>query len=231
MQRYVQHMKSSIPLRSRVLPQTRLLSVPSTGGSLNQCFQLYAFSGGLQEREDLLFDLEYNEDNREGVHWARYSEHKRALTTEQSSCIFVEAPLVHKTDEVIGLMKNNEIPTFGMDEDGTKCIYEIRRYKLQLGYDTVPKFLSLYEEGLPSKLHANGTDPTTSLVTILYTEVGLLNEVIEVWRHGGGVMAMEKSRRAARSAQQWRNAIAEIALLAKEFTSTIHIPLQASPMK
>lgn len=57
-------------------------------------------------------------------------------------------------------------------------IYELRRYKLQLGYDTVPKFLELYGSGLPSKLAANA--PGTELLSLLYTEVGELNEVIEV---------------------------------------------------
>ncbi|KAL3914643.1 MAG: hypothetical protein SGILL_006021, partial [Bacillariaceae sp.] len=42
-------------------------------------------------------------------------------------------------------------------------ILEIRRYYLKLGYDTVPNFLSLYGDGLPSKLSAQGTDPETSL--------------------------------------------------------------------
>jgi hypothetical protein len=100
-----------------------------------------------------------------------------------------------------------------------------------LGYDTVPKFLELYGSGLPSKLNADGTDPTTTLVTLLYSEVGRLNEVIEVWRHGNGVAAMEQSRVAARNATAWRSAIASIADLAIEFSATIHRPLPFSPIK
>ena len=89
--------------------------------------------------------------------------------------------------------------------NGTNTIFEVRRYQLQLGYDTVPRFLSLYQEGLPSKLNeATGKDPTTSLITLLYSEVGPLNHVIEVWKHGYGTAAMERSRVAARQAQEWR---------------------------
>merc|ERR1712172_164832 len=89
--------------------------------------------------------------------------------------------------------------------NGTNTIFEVRRYQLQLGYDTVPRFLSLYQEGLPSKLNeATGKDPTTSLITLLYSEVGPLNHVIEVWKHGNGTAAMERSRVAARQAQEWR---------------------------
>ena len=34
-------------------------------------------------------------------------------------------------------------------------VYEIQRYQLKLGYDTVPNFLQLYDEVLPSKLNAD----------------------------------------------------------------------------
>ena len=36
-------------------------------------------------------------------------------------------------------------------------------------------------------------DPNTSLCTVMYTEVGKLNEVIEIWRHSC-VGGMESSR-------------------------------------
>ena len=56
-----------------------------------------------------------------------------------------------------------------------------------------------------------------------------LNEVIEVWKHGS-TNAMEKSRVAARGANEWKNSIAEIANLANAFTNTIHKPLSFSPL-
>jgi len=68
-------------------------------------------------------------------------------------------------------------------------------------------------------------------VTVLSTEVGRLNEVMEIWRHGNGSTAMEISRHAARGAQEWRSAIASIADLALEFTSTIHKPTKFSPIR
>ena len=134
-------------------------------------------------------------------------------------------PLISQIDEVSGL---REVMPFGQ---GSDCILELRRYHLKLGYDTVPKFLEYYGAGLPSKLSAPGTDPTTSLVTLLYSDVGRLNEVIEIWRHGNGTAAMEQSRVAARGAPEWRSAIANIADLAIQFTSTIHRPTSFSPLK
>lgn len=158
--------------------------------------------------------------------WQKYLTACGPCLQNQKSQIFVESPLVEKFAEIQGL---SSIPE--QDLGGNNSILEIRRYNLILGYDTVPKFMNLYERGLPSKLSAEGTDPTTSLVTLLYSEVGRLNEVIEIWRHGDGTAAMEKSRAAARGATPWRTSIAEIAPLAVEFTSTIHKVSSFSPLQ
>ena len=114
---------------------------------------------------------------------------------------------------------------------GSDCILELRRYHLNLGNDRVPKFLDYYAQGLPSKLST--LDPTSSLVTVLPSNVGRLNEVIEVWRHGNGTLAMEESSRvAARAAPEWTRAIDKImADLAIEFTCTIHRPMPFSPLR
>ena len=123
---------------------------------------------------------------------------------------------------------NSTFVAAGSDDN---WILEIRRYNLKLRYDIVFKLLDLYGKGLQSKLNTKGTDPTTTLITLLYSEVGRLNEVIEVWRHGNGVAAMDKSRVAARQAKEWRTAIAKIAELAIDFSATIHKPLPFSPIK
>lgn len=185
------------------------------GGPRNVATHAFYFEGGLAELQEQ----------------RKFEETETSLLTflqSQQSSVYVEAPLVQEqSDFVVGLKKTllTEDNTTINDDD---CILELRRYNLKLGYDTVPKFLDLYGAGLPSKLHAPGTDPETSLVTLLYSEVGRLNEVIEVWRHGNGVPGMERSRVAARKAQEWRNAIASIADLAIEFRSTIHRPMLSS---
>ena len=208
---YVTHCKST-PLRF-VDPHLRLHCLADTGGVVNQTMEIYAYPGGMGERE---------ENIRKGSSWLRTLQRKDCVM-EQTSNIFAEAPLVKSTEGVRGILEG--YPIEQDNQLSLSAIYEIRTYNLKLGYDTVPKFLSLYGAGLPSKLSAEGTDPTTSLVTLLYTEVGQLNQVIEVWRHGDGVNAMEKSRVAARSAPEWRNAIQDIAQLALKFSSTIYRPL------
>ena len=169
--------------------------------------------------------------------WQAYLQSVQPFMVDQKSTIFVEAPLVSEIEGVCGLtpgtIEQQLYDQQHSDDDASSSsdsILELRRYQLKLGYDTVPKFLELYGAGLPSKLTAPGTDPSTSLVTLLYSEVGQLNEVMEVWRHGS-TSAMEQSRVAARGATEWKKSIAEIASLATVFTSTIHTPLSFSPLK
>lgn len=167
--------------------------------------------------------------------WKSYLGKVRPCMISQKSTIFVEAPLVKEMkDDICGLSagpgRAEDMLNMDMTNPDPGCIIEYRKYQLKLGYDTVPKFLELYGRGLPSKLNAPGTDPSTSLITLLYSEVGSLNEVIEIWRHGS-TTAMEISRVASRSSTEWRKSIGEIANLTNVFTNTIHKPLPFSPIR
>lgn len=208
-------------LRKKLLP-LRSFSFPETGGRLNVATHLYYFEGGFEERNERRKAMGTTPE------WKAYLKSVKPYMIDQTSSIFVEASFIQSTDGVCGLKPGN-IENIFTDDDSPESIIELRRYQLKLGYDTVPKFLELYKSGLPSKLNAAGTDPTTKLVTLLYSEVGQLNEVIEVWKHGS-TNAMEKSRVAARGANEWKNSIAEIANLANVFTNTIHKPLSFSPL-
>jgi hypothetical protein len=219
---YTQATSAASSLRKELLP-LRIFSIPETGGVLNVATHLYYFEGGYDERNQRRKAMGGNKD------WNEYLSSVRPFMMTQKSTIFVEAPLVSQMQGICGL-KPGKIETFleNNDPSDDSSILELRRYHLKLGYDTVPKFLELYGRGLSSKLNAPGTDPSTMLVTILYSEVGQLNEVIEVWRHGS-TSAMEPSRVAARGATEWKKSIAEIAGLANIFTNTIHKPLSFSP--
>lgn len=219
--------------RTAPFPPLCFLTVPQLGGTLNVATRAYYYEGGLSEWQETQTRL--SQDPAMQAHVALL----RPYIQSQESSLFVEAPLVRQSN-LPGLAAAAavapsqggiaaETPSDRGGGAGGCCILELRRYRLRLGYDTVPKFLDLYGTGLPSKLAS--TDPTTSLVTLLYSEVGRLNEVIEVWRHGDGVDAMERSRAAARRAKEWRDAIGSIAELAIEFRSTIHRPLPSSPIR
>jgi hypothetical protein len=228
---YMQATAETADLRQSLVP-LRFFSLPETGGQLHVATHVYYYEGGHAERDAKRNAMGANDD------WKAYVGACRPYADTQHSNIFVEAPLVQQQQQSsIGLLGGGGGGVQGLATipgelpGGDNSILEIRRYKLKLGYDTVPKFLELYGAGLPSKLNAAGTDPTTSLVTLMYTEVGRLNEVIEIWRHGNGTQAMEQSRQAARGAREWRLAIGSIADLALEFTSTIHKPTAFSPIK
>ena len=228
---YTQHTIQSAPLRKN-LPLA-FFGFPETGGiPLNTAVHFYHYQCGHAERLERRSALAKKEE------WKQYLGEVKACMVRQSSEIFVEAPLVDDFDDIKGLKHfvDNRWSLRPPATDTTDCgnnegIIELRRYQLRLGYDTVPKFLQLYEDALPSKLNSAGTHPTTELVTLLFNEVGSLNTVYEVWKHGGGVQAMEQSRQASRGATKWRESIAEIADLAMSFDTTILKPLDFSPLR
>ena len=236
MKTYMEMTERAVQVCFPFLP-LRLVSTPDTGDDLFVATQALYYQNGHAERNDLRAELQKEKA------WTAYMDNwVLPNVTRMQSSIFVEAPLVAQYDTVPGLASAadaNAEPAWTYNDkqnnnntnNNSNCILELRRYKLQLGYDTVPKFLEFYGNGLPSKLDAPGTDPTTSLVTLLYSDVGRLNEVIEVWQHGNGTSAMERSRMAARGAQEWRSAIASIAGLAIEFRSSIHKPASFSPLR
>lgn len=105
--------------------------------------------------------------------------------------------------------------------------WEQRRYQLKLGYDSVPTFLSLYESGLSDKLAADDSG-ASELVTLLYSDNGSLNVVIELWRHESIARAQD-SRVASRKATKWRSAINEIAHITTSFETQFMRPIKGSP--
>ncbi|KAL7554054.1 hypothetical protein ACHAWF_017439 [Thalassiosira exigua] len=231
---YARHTVRSAPLRKE-LPLA-FFGVPETGGTpLNTAVHLYHYPGGHVERSERRAALAKKDE------WKEYLGEVKACMMQQSSGIFVEAGLINDFDEVVGLKYWVDNDTVAVDKSDNKGIVELRKYQLKLGYDTVPKFLKLYSDALPSKLNATGTHATTQLVTILVSDVGSLNVVYEVWKHGGrlgaeegvhcGMRAMEQSRQASRGAREWRRGIAQIAELAVTFDTTILKPLEFSPLR
>ena len=219
--KYMKHTNKSAHLR-KTLPLA-FFGTPETGGvPLNTALHLYHYAEGSAERNEKRKAL------AEKIEWQGYLSEVKACMMQQSSSIFVEAPLVDDFDEIKGLqywVNNNN-----NDRSSSKGIIEMRKYQLKLGYDTVPKFLKIYSSALPSKLNASGTHPHTELVTILVSGTGSLNQVLEVWKHGSET-AMEQSRQASRAAKEWRSGIAQIAELAQTFDTSIINPTEFSPLR
>jgi hypothetical protein len=126
------------------------------------------------------------------------------------------------------------VPQSTANTDGTGVVatpvcYEMRTYQLRLGYSTVPEFLALFQGGLKDKLAADDSG-ASELCTLLFSDCGSLNVVVEIWRHQSlqGSMA---SREASRKANKWRAAINQIAELAQSFETTMLRPLPTSPWR
>jgi len=218
--KYMKHTTKSAHLR-KSLPLA-FFGTPETGGTLNTALHLYHYAEGSAERNEKRKEL------AEKTEWQGYLSEVKACMMQQSSSIFVEAPIVDDFVEIKGLQY--WVNSSNNDRSSSKGIIELRKYQLKLGYDTVPKFLKIYSSALPSKLNASGTHPDTELVTILVSDTGSLNQVYEVWKHGSET-AMEQSRQASRTAKEWRSGIAQIAELAQTFDTSIINPTEFSPLR
>ncbi|KAL3822789.1 hypothetical protein ACHAXA_005954 [Cyclostephanos tholiformis] len=202
--------------RDRLLPLAFVGLPETGAISLDTLVQLYHYPGGHVERSDGLSIATSSSASsyvRDKASTHQYHSEcgidDPSLIIRRSSEIYVEAPLVGDIESITGLRYwiNNDGGGVGttadVDVDGeghpppphgegggdngsTAAIVELRKYQLRLGYDTVPNFLRIYSDALPSKLNARGTHPTTQLITVLVSDVGRLNTVYEVWKHGGG---------------------------------------------
>jgi len=223
MAEYVALTTQAAELRKSLVP-LRLFSLPDTGGLLNRPLHMYVYKDAV-ERDVKRRNLAANKD------WIEYLKHVKPTMMEQRSNLFIEATSFLGEGVMTGMEavhpERVDVKSNNGGNDNADPIYEYRRYQLQLGYDTVPKFMDNYAKGLDSKLAT--LDPSTELCTVMYNEVGSLNEVIEVWRHGAGSIGMQRSRENARQATEWRNTIKENAKLAITFTNSVHRPASFSP--
>ena len=104
-------------------------------------------------------------------------------------------------------------------------VYELREYQLVAGYGSVGKLREAFVRGLGSKVAA---DVNGRLAFFGYTEFGVLNKVIEVWRYPSAEACIQ-GRIAARKATEWREVVGTVAPYADRFQSQIMTPLGLSP--
>lgn len=106
-------------------------------------------------------------------------------------------------------------------------MYELRQYQLNAGYDGVPRLVEAFKKGLPDKIAA---DKEGQLVFIGNTDVGTLNNVIELWRYPSAAACI-RGRQAARKVEKWRETIAAVTPGVQTFTSSFLRPTVFSPMQ
>ena len=220
MDSYMEETTKAADLRKKMTP-LKLFTTPETGGTLNCPAHLYVYRDAA-ERQEKRGKLAQSPE------WKNYLNIVRPMMIEQNSSLFYEAQLTH---DVTGesLITGFRSPTLRKQSSGTSPVVEYRRYQLGLGYDAVPKFLKIYEGGVRWKLENVHT--TTELVSVIYSDTGVINQVIEIWYHGEGLHAMHESRVRSRTAPDWTTAVAKLVPLSTSFTTSINNVSSFSPFQ
>jgi hypothetical protein len=106
-------------------------------------------------------------------------------------------------------------------------VYEWREYQLELGYNPIPKLREAFVDGLPSKVAAD-SHKRGELAMMGWTDIGLLNRFVELWRYESVQEAM-RARESARTSAEWRKTIGTIAPMVQSFSTAFYRPSPHSP--
>jgi len=167
---------------------------------------------------------------REDAAWRARDEATRAMTTSETTDIFLEARIA---TEAAGLPVNDFVRRAEAESTTTTTrgdgVFEWRRYQLELGYNPIPKLQELIARGLPSKL-ATDREKKAELVWMGFSDVGKLNQFVELWRYDSAQAHIE-TRVAAREATEWRTAVNDIAPMVQMFDTRMMRPIGASRVR
>ncbi|GAB4816440.1 hypothetical protein N2152v2_003486 [Parachlorella kessleri] len=208
--------KEKLELRTSLLPFLGMFTC-DTGGVLNRVVHLYHYRD-FDHRDKHRAMSAANHDWQDG-----YLAHSRPCLLQQESTIYVPAAGVMDAAGSVPVQQFKAPPR----EPGRQPLYELRQYQLKPGYEGVPRLLTAFERGIPSKIEA---DNQGALVFFGYTEVGMLNSVLELWRYPSAQASYE-ARQAARQVQAWRECIAEVTPGVQHFTSSFMHAVPFSPMQ
>ncbi|KAL6755198.1 hypothetical protein V8C86DRAFT_2682474 [Haematococcus lacustris] len=153
--------------------------------------------------------------------WRQYVQKSRPLVSHQTNKIMLEAGAVY---QALGLPPAAQYKP-PANTAHTKVMYELRSYQLHPGYGSVPKLVQAFAQGLPGKVAA---DPEGQLVLFAHTDVGMLNNVVELWRYPSA-QACIRARQAARAVPGWKDTIASVTPGVQHFTSEFMHPTAFSP--
>ena len=184
-----------------------------TGGSLMTVTHLYAYECQAQRAET-------RKRLATSAAWQEYVDASRCFVAAQESSLLLEAPDCHAAAGAAPVAQYHS-PLKAAEP----AVYELRTYQLILGYNPVPQLRAALVEGLPSKVAA---DKEGALALMCYSDVGLLNTFVEVWRYPSAAACIA-AREAARRAPEWRAAIAKVAPMVTSFSTQFLQPASFSP--
>jgi len=204
-------------VRAEVAPGFLGMFSVETGGRLNVVRHFYGYKD-MEHRQAVRSKMPDNLD------WRNFLADSKAHLESQESWIYVPcADVMEAAGSTPITDLRPSIPN--SDSKLSRGVYELRRYQLIPGYPTVPKLRELFCEGLPDKIAA---DQHGKLVAFAASDVGVLNNVIELWRYDS-MEASLKARQASRNAKKWRECIGGAAELTQTFTTELMLPTPFSP--
>ncbi|KAG2447150.1 hypothetical protein HYH02_007896 [Chlamydomonas schloesseri] len=155
--------------------------------------------------------------------WRKFIELSRPHVQYQENKVMLEARPIYAALQLPPTAQFKAPPK--APGSSGKVVYELRSYQLSPGYGSVPKLVEAFSAGLPHKVAA---DPDGKLVFFGYTDVGMLNHVMELWRYPSA-QACIQARQAARTVPKWRETIGSVTPGVQHFTSAFLHPAPFSP--
>ena len=118
------------------------LSAETGSGSLSDFIHIYTYDS-LQHRQEVRAQMARDPQ------WQLFLEASRPCLSSQRSEIFCPAVVPH--------IDRSYFPS-SSSSSGGGGVFEIRRYQLRPGYDSVPKLVEAFSRGLPDKLNRCSAD-------------------------------------------------------------------------
>ncbi|KAG2489369.1 hypothetical protein HYH03_012199 [Edaphochlamys debaryana] len=199
-------------VRKELLPFLGLFTC-DVGSCLHRVTHLYAYDSF--EQRDAVRGAAVRDPR-----WQQFIELSRPHVQYQENKVMLEAQPIYRALQLPPTARFAPPP-----KRPGKVVYEMRSYQLHPGYGSVPKLVEAFSAGLPAKVKA---DPEGRLVFFGHTDVGMLNNVVELWRYPSA-QACIRARQSARTVPQWRETIAAVTPGVQHFTSAFLHPAPFSP--
>lgn len=193
---------STRDLRASLLPVIGMYKSDIGSEELNSFLHLYKYR-----------DFDHRDDIRrkasESHAWAQeYLPRAKGMMTAQKNAIYKPAS---------NIMMSTSAPSEATMTGGD--MLEIREYQFQAGYDTIPSVLEAFQKAIPEKIQAASDQGLQSeLVFLGYTDVGVLNNLIEIWKYPTAQTCI-LARQASRNVDSWRECIKTITPRVQHFRS------------
>ena len=209
---YIAMCDETAALRKKLNPALLAFFQVETGGNVNEVRHLYCF-------DSISHRAEIRAGGAANAEWRDFLKNSLPFVASMKSELFTSSAECHAAAESVhpqNFRPANDGPGF----------YEMRSYQLILGYNPVPKLYDAFASGLPAKVAA---DPTGGQLAFLgASEVGTLNQVVELWRYKSWE-DMLTARQAARPVQAWRDTIGTVAPMVQHFDTSALKPWAFSP--